>query len=50
LNAYLVAGYLAIWTLIFFYLLFLQKRQQRLTQRLRDLTANLEEKEDQYTV
>ena len=35
---YLAVAYLLVWTLIFFYLLFLQRRQGRLYDQLRALT------------
>ena len=42
---YLAVAYLLVWTLIFFYLLFLQRRQGRLNDQLRALTREAGGKE-----
>ena len=40
-NGYLFSAYLVIWTLIFFYLLFLYRKQRELARDLRDLSERL---------
>lgn len=43
MNAYLFAGYSVIWVLLFLYLLFMHRRQQRLNRELKGLAKALEE-------
>jgi CcmD family protein len=45
MNAYLFAGYAVIWTILFFYLLYLNKRQREMNEKLRSLSENLRGKE-----
>jgi CcmD family protein len=45
MNAYLFAGYAVIWTILFFYLLYLNKRQREMNEKLRGLSENLRGKE-----
>ena len=40
--SYLVAAYIVIWTILFFYLFFLNRRQQRLSAELRRLIEKQE--------
>lgn len=41
MNLYLFAGYLVIWTILFLYIVFLQRRQQRLHRELEALSRQI---------
>jgi CcmD family protein len=43
LNFYLFSAYAVFWLLVFGYLVFLHKRQKRLSKELEELTSLLEE-------
>jgi CcmD family protein len=45
MNAYLFAGYAVIWTILFFYLLYLNKKQREMNEKLRSLAEDLRGKE-----
>ncbi len=40
-NSYLFAGYAVIWTVLFFYLLYLNKKQRQLNDQLKSLSEGL---------
>jgi CcmD family protein len=41
MNLYLFAGYLVIWTILFLYIVFLERRQQRLHRELEALSREV---------
>lgn len=41
MNAYLFAGYVLVWTILFLYLLYLNKKQRRIGEELKSLSESL---------
>lgn len=44
MNAYLFAGYAVVWTILFLYLLYLNKKQREIGQDLKSLSESLQRK------
>ena len=43
MNTYLFAGYTVIWTILFFYLIYLYRSQKQTSERLQKLHSALDE-------
>ena len=43
MNWYLFSGYAVLWTLIFFYIVYLHRKQKELARELEELSEALEE-------
>lgn len=46
MNVYLFFGYAVFWILIFLYVLYLHRKQQKLSAELQSLASRLEDKEN----
>lgn len=44
MNPYLVAGYAVVWTVLFLYLLYLNKKQREIGTELRSISETLQKK------